>query len=258
MKGIILAGGSGTRLYPTTKVITKQLLPIYDKPMIYYPLSTLMLAGIREILMITTKEDQANFINLLGDGSQLGIKISYVIQEKPNGLPEAFLLGEDFIDNDSVALILGDNLFYGDFDIFRKAISNFNKSLGATVFAYKVSNPQEFGVVEFSAETKKVISLEEKPTHPKSHYVIPGFYLFDSSVVKRAKSQKKSPRGELEIIETIKSYLNDDVLRVEILGRGVAWLDTGTPKSLLEASSIIAAIEERQGLKIGAIEDCAL
>lgn len=255
MKGIILAGGSGTRLYPMTKVITKQLQPIYDKPMIYYPLSFLMLGGMKEILLITTSFDLPHFENLLGDGSHLGIKISYKVQEKPNGLPEAFILGEEFLNGDDVCLILGDNLFYGDFDFFRNALSDFKRH-SATVFAYSVSDPRSYGVVEFDKNSKKVISIEEKPQVPKSNYAIPGLYLFDSSVTKRSKSLEKSPRGELEITDLIKSYLPDN-LSVEIIPRGIAWLDTGTPRSLLDASAFIGAIEERQGLKVACLEEVA-
>lgn len=263
MKGIILAGGSGSRLYPMTKVMTKQLQPIYDKPMIYYPLSTLMLSGIRDILLITTAEDRPHFEKLLGSGDSLGIKITYQIQCLPNGISEAFILGRDFIGNDDVALILGDNLFYGDFDVFRKAVKGHQeRSLigpAATIFGYFVVNPQEFGVVEFEKESHRVISLEEKPTNPKSPYAIPGFYLFDSSIAKRVENQKPSLRGELEITDSIKSYLIEkDLLKVEILGRGIAWLDTGTPKSLLEASSFIAALDQRQGFKVACLEEIAL
>lgn len=256
MKGIILAGGSGSRLYPMTKVITKQLQPIYDKPMIYYPLSFLMLGGMKDILLITTAHDLPHFQELLGNGSQLGINLSYKVQEKPNGLPEAFILGEEFLDGDDACLMLGDNLFYGDFDFFRDALKNFDKK-GATVFAYSVADPKAYGVVEFDKNSKKVISIEEKPLVPKSNYAIPGLYLFDSTVSKRSKGLNKSQRGELEITDLIKSYLPND-LNVEIIPRGIAWLDTGTPRSLLDASAFIGAIEERQGMKVACLEEVAL
>lgn len=256
MKGIILAGGSGSRLYPMTKVITKQLQPIYDKPMIYYPLSFLMLGGMKDILLITTAHDLPHFQELLGNGSQLGINLTYKVQEKPNGLPEAFILGEEFLDGDDACLMLGDNLFYGDFDFFRDALKNFNKN-GATVFAYSVADPSAYGVVEFDKNSKKVISIEEKPLRPKSNYAIPGLYLFDSSVSKRSKGLNKSARGEFEITDLIKSYLPND-LNVEIIPRGIAWLDTGTPRSLLDASAFIGAIEERQGMKVACLEEVAL
>jgi len=255
MKGIILAGGSGSRLYPMTKIITKQLQPVYDKPMIYYPLSFLMLGGMTEILLITTANDLPHFESLLGNGSHLGIKISYKVQDNPNGLPEAFILGEKFLAGDDVCLILGDNLFYGDFDFFRQAKLNFKKD-GATIFAYSVSDPKAYGVVEFDKNSKKVISIEEKPEKPKSSYAIPGLYLFDSTVSERSKKLAKSPRGELEIVDLIKSYLPND-LKVEIIPRGIAWLDTGTPRSLLDASAFIGAIEERQGLKVACLEEIA-
>lgn len=256
MKGIILAGGAGSRLYPLTSVITKQLQPIYDKPMIYYPLSFLMLGGMKEILLITTKNDLPHFEKLLGDGARLGIRIKYKIQEVPNGLPEAFILGEDFLDGDDACLILGDNLFYGDFDFFRNAIKSYNKQ-SATIFAYSVSDPRAYGVVEFEKENRKVISIEEKPEIPKSNFAIPGLYFFDNSACTRAKSLVKSKRGELEIVDLIKTYLPND-LNVEIIPRGIAWLDTGTPRSLLEASAFIGSIEERQGLKVACLEEVAL
>jgi len=256
MKGIILAGGAGSRLYPLTSVITKQLQPIYDKPMIYYPLSFLMLGGMKEILLITTKHDLPHFEKLLGDGERLGISIKYKVQEAPNGLPEAFILGEEFLAGDDACLILGDNLFYGDFDFFRSALKNFKKD-SATVFAYSVSDPKAYGVVEFEKNSKKVISIEEKPEIPKSNFAIPGLYLFDRSVCEKSKALKKSPRGELEIVDLIKSYLPNN-LNVEIIPRGIAWLDTGTPRSLLEASAFIGAIEERQGLKVACLEEVAL
>jgi glucose-1-phosphate thymidylyltransferase len=260
MKGIILAGGAGSRLYPMTRVMTKQLQSVYDKPMIYYPLSILMLGGIRDILMITTPEDKPLFERLLGDGSQFGIRLSYKIQEKPNGLPEAFVLGEDFIGNDPVCLILGDNLFYGDLDFFRKAIASQEakeNGMDGRVFAYYVADPRAYGVVEFDKETKKVKSIEEKPAHPKSNYAIPGLYLFDNTVSKRAKALKPSPRGETEIVELILSYHREGKLGVEMMYRGLAWLDTGTPRQLLDAASFIGAIEERQGLKVACLEEVA-
>lgn len=261
MKGIILAGGAGTRLYPITRVQTKQLQPIYDKPMIYYPLSLLMLGGVKDILLISTPEDIPSFKRLLGDGSQFGISISYKIQEKPTGIPEAFILGADFIQNDDVVLILGDNLFYGDIDFFRDALKAQKKKksgLEARVFAYSVSDPERYGVVEFDKQTKKVISIEEKPKKPKSSYAIPGLYLFDSSVVERTKKLTPSPRGETEIVELILSYHKQGKLGVEQIARGVAWLDTGTPRSFLDASSYICAIEERQGLKVACLEEISL
>jgi glucose-1-phosphate thymidylyltransferase len=260
MKGIILAGGSGTRLYPMTKVVTKQLQPIYDKPMIYYPLSLLMLGGIKEILLITTPHDQVHFKNLLGDGSHLGIKLSYQIQEKPTGLPDAFILGEKFIGDDDVTLILGDNIFYGDIKFFRNSISNQiekKDSMLARVFAYNVSDPKSYGVVEFDKLTQKVKSIEEKPAKPKSNYAIPGLYIFDNSVSTRAKKIQPSVRGETEIVELIKNYLHEGKLGVEIITRGVAWLDTGTPRALLEATEFVGAIEARQGLKVACLEEVA-
>lgn len=255
MKGIVLAGGSGTRLYPMTRVMTKQLQPIYDKPMIYYPLSFLMLAGMKEIMLITTNHDLPHFQTLLGDGSHLGIKIVYKVQDNPNGLPEAFILAEEFLNGDDACLILGDNLFYGDFKFFRECIKNF-KSKEATVFAYSVADPKAYGVVEFDKNTKKVLSIEEKPAEPKSNFAIPGLYLFDSSVCTRSKNLNKSERGELEIVDLIKSYLPHS-LQVEVVPRGIAWLDTGTPRSLLDASAFIGSIEERQGLKVACLEEVA-
>jgi len=256
MKGIILAGGTGSRLYPLTSVITKQLQPIYDKPMIYYPLSFLMLGGMKEILIITTRQDYPHFEKLLGDGSSLGVSFKYKIQEHPNGLPEAFILAEDFLAGEDACLVLGDNLFYGDFDFFRNALNSFKQN-SATVFAYSVSDPKAYGVVEFEKNTKKVLSIEEKPVNPKSHYAIPGLYLFDRSVCERSKLLKKSSRGELEIVDLIKSYLPEN-LNVELIPRGIAWLDTGTPRSLLDASAFIGSIEERQGLKVACLEEIAL
>lgn len=255
MKGIVLAGGSGTRLYPMTKVMTKQLQPIYDKPMIYYPLSFLMLAGMREILLITTAHDLPHYQELLGNGSRFGINLVYKVQDHPNGLPEAFILAEEFLNGDDACLILGDNLFYGDFKFFRESIKNF-KTTEATVFAYSVADPRSYGVVEFDKQTKKVLSIEEKPMVPKSNYAIPGLYLFDSSVCERSKKLKKSERGELEIVDLIKTYLPEK-LKVEVVPRGIAWLDTGTPRSLLDASAFIGSIEERQGLKVACLEEIA-
>jgi glucose-1-phosphate thymidylyltransferase len=261
MKGIILAGGSGTRLYPLTKVVSKQLQPVYDKPMIYYPLSILMLGGIRDILIITNPGDLDSFVTLLGNGSQFGINIQYKTQESPNGLPEAFIIGEDFIANDDVTLILGDNLFYGDIRFFRNAVKaqlEKTDTFTGRVFAYYVADPSLYGVVEFDKSTGKVKTIEEKPVNPKSNYAIPGLYIFDSSVSKRAKALRPSNRGETEIVELIKSYLNDGQLGVEMITRGVAWLDTGSPRSLLEASEFIGAIEARQGLKVACLEEVAL
>lgn len=260
MKGIILAGGSGTRLYPMTKIMTKQLQPVYDKPMIYYPLSFLMLGGIKDILLITTPHDLPHFKELLGDGSQFGITLNYKIQDKPNGLPQAFVLGEEFINGQDVCLILGDNLFYGDIRFFKNAISAHNEKsdgIKGRVFAYSVADPRAYGVVEFDKKTKLVKSIEEKPENPKSNYAIPGLYIFDSTAAERAKNLKPSPRGETEIVDLILSYKNEEALGVEIITRGVAWLDTGTPRSLLEASSYIGAIEERQGLKVACLEEVA-
>jgi len=254
MKGIILAGGSGTRLYPLTRVVSKQLLPVYDKPMIYYPLATLMLAGIKDILIITTREDNDNFIDLLGDGSRLGINIKFAIQDNPTGLPEAFIIGEKFINGDRVCLILGDNIFHSDTFINKYLIPSFtNKS--PTIFGCHVSDPERYGVIEFN-NNKEVLSIEEKPLNPKSNYAITGLYVFDKNVSSIARKLKPSKRGETEIVDIMRHYL-DTGLNVELLGRGVSWLDTGTHHSLFEASNYIEVLENRQGLKIACIEEIA-
>ncbi len=257
MKGIILAGGAGTRLYPLTMVTSKQLLPVYDKPMIYYPLSTLMLAGIREILIISTPHDLPNFEHLLGDGSQFGLQLSYKVQPSPDGLAQAFVLGEEFIGNDSVAMVLGDNIFYGSgFSQYLKDAVEKAEQGGASIFGYFVTDPERFGIVEFDAYGK-VISVEEKPEKPKSNYCITGSYFYDNSVVNKAKNLKPSKRGEYEITDLNRLYLEEDKLHVQLLGRGYAWLDTGTMDSLVDAADFVRTLEKRQGLKISAIEEIA-
>ena len=258
MKGIILAGGSGTRLYPLTKSVSKQLLPIYDKPMIYYPLSILMLAGIREVLIISTPDDISKFEHLLGDGSDIGMKFQYKIQPSPDGLAQAFIIGEDFIGSDSVALILGDNIFYGQglTDILQKAVSSVLDNNIATVFGYHVNDPSRYGVVEFD-DSNKAISIEEKPENPKSSYAVTGLYFYPNDVIKKALKVEPSKRGELEITSVNEMYLNEDRLKVQLLGRGYAWLDTGAHEDLLEASKFIETIERRQGLKVACIEEIA-
>jgi len=258
MKGIILAGGSGTRLYPITKGVSKQLVPIYDKPMIYYPLSVLMLAEIKEVLIITTPQDQSSFMNLLGDGKDLGMRFEYVVQPSPDGLAQAFILGEKFLDGDNACLVLGDNIFYGHglTKLLAQSIKNIKDENKATVFGYYVSDPERYGVAEFN-DDGDVISIEEKPTNPKSNYAVVGLYFYPSDVVKKAKNVKPSERGELEITTLNQDYLNENRLKVELMGRGYAWLDTGTHESLLEASSFIQTIENRQSLKVACLEEIA-
>ncbi len=258
MKGIVLAGGSGTRLYPITKGVSKQLVPLYDKPMVYYPISVLMMAGITEILIITTPEDQASFQRLLGDGNELGIRFEYVVQPSPDGLAQAFILGEDFIGNDDVCLVLGDNIYYGHSltEMLQRAVNSARDESKATVFGYHVTDPERYGVAEFDA-AGNVISLEEKPTQPKSNYAVTGLYFYPNDVVQKAIDVKPSNRGELEITSVNQMYLAEQRLKVELMGRGFAWLDTGTHESLLEASSFIETIEKRQGLKIACLEEIA-
>ena len=254
MKGIILAGGSGTRLHPLTLAVSKQLMPVYDKPMIYYPLSILLSAGIREVLIITTPHDQEQFKKLLGDGTNLGCDFQYVVQEVPNGLAQAFVLGADFIGKDKVALVLGDNIFYGAG--LEELLKSNNDPSGGVVFAYHVHDPERYGVVEFDAD-KKALSIEEKPAKPKSNYAVPGLYFYDNDVVEIAKNLEMSPRGEYEITDVNREYLKRGTLKVGILGRGTAWLDTGTFESLMQAGEFVKVIEQRQGLKVGSIEEAA-
>ncbi|MFA6455478.1 MAG: glucose-1-phosphate thymidylyltransferase RfbA [Bacteroidota bacterium] len=253
MKGIVLAGGSGTRLYPITKVYSKQLTIIYDKPLIYYPVSILMLGGIKDILIVSNKETIPMYQQLFGDGSHLGISISYVLQSAPNGIAESFILGEQFIGRDPVTLILGDNIFYGQLDFFYNALQ---RKEGATIFGYRVNDPERYGVVEFD-KAGKAISIEEKPAKPKSSYAVPGLYVYDNNVVEISKNIKPSPRGELEITDVNNTYLRSSKLQVEKIGRGVAWLDTGTPEALLQASNFFGVIEDRQGLKVACLEEIA-
>ena len=258
MKGIVLAGGSGTRLYPITQAVCKQLLPVYDKPLVYYPLSVLMLAGIRDILIISTPQDLPRFEAILGDGARFGVRLSYRVQEKPNGIAEAFIVGREFIGDDSVCLVLGDNIFYGGglTETLRKAVEGVERDGGASVFGYWVNDPQRYGIAEFD-RAGNVISIEEKPAKPKSNYAVTGLYFYDNRVVGIAANLRPSARGELEITDVNRAYLRKKALRVELLGRGVAWLDTGTHQTLLEAGEFIATIEKRQGLKIACLEEIA-
>lgn len=263
MKGILLAGGAGSRLYPLTEVVSKQLQPVYDKPMVYYPLSTLMLGGIRDVLLISTPQDLPRFRSLLGDGSQWGISLQYAEQPEPNGIAQAFLIGKEFIGDDNVTLILGDNIFYGVLHL-QETIAKFDRGgrlpgleMGAQVYGYPVTDPERYGVVEFD-ERGKVLSIEEKPTHPKSRFVVPGLYIYDNTVVAKAEALRPSPRGELEITDINRAYLAEEKLYVEKLGRGIAWLDTGTHASLLEAANFIYTLEARQGLKIACLEEIAV
>lgn len=261
MKGIVLAGGAGSRLYPMTSIITKQLQPIYDKPMIYYPLSLLMITGIKEIMIITTPHDQVHFKKLLGDGSRFGVRFEYAVQAEPKGIAQAYLIAEKFLAGEDSMMILGDNLFHGSFECFRNAIKKQKEKkdgVKAHIFAYPVHDPERYGVVEFEKQTMKVISIEEKPEKPKSNYAIPGLYILDGSAPERARNQKPSHRGELEITDLNKSYLDEGSLNVELINRGMAWLDTGTPQSFLEANSYVAAIEQRQGFKVACLEEIAL
>jgi len=261
MKGIILAGGAGSRLYPLTSIVTKQLQPIYDKPMIYYPLSLLMMCSIKEVLIITTEYDQPFFKKVLNDGSRFGISIHFEVQAEPKGIAQAYLIGEKFLQGEDSLMVLGDNLFHGNFSSFRSAVTrqvSKEGGLKAQVFAYPVTDPERYGVVEFDKKTKEVLSIVEKPENPKSNYAIPGLYLMDGSAPERVRVQKPSPRGELEITDLIQSYLDEGSLRVEVISRGMAWLDTGTPQSLLEANSYIAALEQRQGFKVACLEEIGL